>query len=65
MDLAQFLKIMEMEERAAYAKYQWAMEQTDDAALKAVFKRLRDEEAVHADFLQYERAKLEKPVEGT
>jgi len=65
MDLAQFLKIMEMEERAAYAKYQWAMEQTDDEDLKAVFKRLRDEEGVHADFLQYERAKLEKLEKGT
>ncbi|NQV64788.1 MAG: tetratricopeptide repeat protein [SAR86 cluster bacterium] len=31
MDLIQFLKIMEMEERAAYAKYQWAMDQIDDA----------------------------------
>lgn len=60
MDLAQFLKIMEMEERAAYAKYNWAMEQTDNPDLKAVFRRLRDEEAVHADYLQYERAKLEK-----
>ncbi len=26
MDLVEFLKIMEMEERAAYAKYQWAIE---------------------------------------
>jgi rubrerythrin len=60
VDLAQFLKIMEMEERAAYAKYNWAMEQTDNPDLKAVFRRLRDEEAVHADYLQYERAKLEK-----
>lgn len=60
MDLIQFLKIMEMEERAAYAKYQWAMDQTDDEDLKAIFARLRDEEAVHADYLEYERAKLEK-----
>ena len=63
MDLKQFLKIMEMEERAAYAKYQWAMEQTDDEDLKAIFKRLRDEEAVHADYLEYERNKLEKLLE--
>jgi rubrerythrin len=60
VDLAQFLKIMEMEERAAYAKYNWAMEQTENDDLKAIFRRLRDEEAVHADYLQYERAKLEK-----
>ena len=60
MDLIQFLKIMEMEERAAYAKYQWAMDQTDNEDLIAIFERLRDEEAVHADYLQYERAKLEK-----
>ncbi len=60
MDLTQFLKIMEMEERAAYAKYQWALEQTDDEDLQAIFERLRDEEAVHADYLEYERDKLEK-----
>ncbi len=62
MDLIQFLKIMEMEERAAYAKYHWAMDQTDNEDLIAIFRRLRDEEAVHADYLQYERAKLEKLV---
>lgn len=60
MDLIQFLRIMEMEERAAYAKYQWAMDQTDNEDLIAIFRRLRDEEAVHADFLQYERDKMEK-----
>jgi rubrerythrin len=63
MDLAKFLKIMEMEERAAYAKYQWAMEQTEDEDLKAIFKRLRDEEAIHADYLEYERKRLEKLLE--
>lgn len=62
MDLVEFLRIMEMEERAAYAKYQWALSQTDDEDLKAIFERLRDEEAVHADYLQYERAKLEKLI---
>jgi rubrerythrin len=60
MDMVAFLKIMEMEERAAYAKYQWAMDQTDSEDLKAIFARLRDEEAVHADYLEYERGKLEK-----
>ena len=60
MDLIKFLKIMEMEERAAFAKYQWAMDQTDNEDLKAIFKRLRDEEGVHADYLDYERSKLEK-----
>lgn len=60
MDLTKFLNIMEMEERAAYAKYSWAMELTDDEDLKAIFQRLRDEEAVHADYLEYERLKLEK-----
>ena len=62
MDLINFIKIMEMEERAAYAKYQWAIEQTDNPDLIAIFERLRDEEAVHADYLEYERAKLEKLV---
>ncbi len=60
MNLVEFLKIMEMEERAAFAKYQWAMDQTDDEGLRAIFARLRDEEAVHADYLEYERSKLEK-----
>ena len=60
MDMIEFLKIMEMEERAAYAKYQWAMDQTEAEELKAIFARLRDEEAVHADYLEYERTKLEK-----
>lgn len=63
MDLIQFLKIMEMEERAAYAKYQWALDQTDDERLKEIFERLRDEEAVHADYLEYERSRLEKLIE--
>ncbi len=63
MDLIQFLKVMEMEERAAYAKYQWALDQTDDERLQGIFKRLRDEEAVHADYLQYERSRLEKLLE--
>ena len=63
MDLVKFLKIMEMEERAAFAKYQWALDQTDNPDLKAIFARLRDEESVHADYLQYERAKLEKLLE--
>lgn len=60
MNLIEFLRIMEMEERAAYAKYQWAIDQTDNKDLQAIFARLRDEEAVHADYLEYERAKLEK-----
>jgi rubrerythrin len=60
MDWVEFLRIMEMEERAAYAKYQWAMEQTEDEDLTSILRRLRDEEAVHADYLQYERTRLEK-----
>jgi rubrerythrin len=63
MDLVGFLKIMEMEERGAYAKYHWAMEQTESQDLKAIFARLRDEEAVHADYLEYERKKLEKVLD--
>ncbi|MEN8098076.1 MAG: hypothetical protein ABFQ89_03285 [Chloroflexota bacterium] len=58
MSLVDFLKVMEMEERAAYAKYQWAMDQTDDEAVRKILMRLRDEEAVHADLLKYERDRL-------
>jgi rubrerythrin len=64
VDLVKFLKIMEMEERAAFAKYQWALEQTDNPDLKAIFARLRDEESVHADYLLYEREKLEKLLDN-
>ena len=47
MDWLSFLKIMAMEEHAARAKYQLAMDLTDDKELKTFFQRLRDEEEFH------------------
>lgn len=62
MDWLSFLKIMAIEEQAARAKYQMAMDLADDEDLKAFFQRLRDEEAFHAQFLEGEYQKLEKKL---
>jgi rubrerythrin len=62
MDWLNFMKIMEIEERAAQAKYQLAMNLAPSEELKAFFGRLRDEEAFHAQFLDGEYAKLEKKL---
>lgn len=64
MDWLSFLKIMAMEEHAARAKYQLAMDVAEDKELKEFFARLRDEEAFHADFLESEYAKLEKKLKA-
>ena len=60
MDWLSFLKVMAMEEHAARAKYQLAMDLAEDKELKAFFERLRDEEAFHAQYLEGEYEKLEK-----
>jgi rubrerythrin len=62
MDWPSFLKIMVMEEHAARAKYQLAVDLAEDENLKAFFARLRDEEAFHAQFLEGEYEKLEKKL---
>ena len=62
MDWLSFLKIMAMEEHAARAKYQLAMDLAEDEDLKAFFEKLRDEEAFHAQFLEGEYEKLEKKL---
>jgi rubrerythrin len=62
MDWLSFLKIMAMEEHAARAKYQLAMDLAEDEDLKAFFERLRDEEAFHAQYLEGEYEKLEKKL---
>jgi rubrerythrin len=62
MDWLNFLKVMVIEERAARDKYQMAVDLADDPAIRAVFERLRDEEAFHADFLEGEYARLEKAL---
>lgn len=64
MDWLSFLKIMAMEEHAARAKYQLAMDLAEDEALKAFFKKLRDEEEFHAQFLEGEYEKLRKKIEA-
>jgi rubrerythrin len=64
MDWLSFLKIMAMEEHAARAKYQLAMDLAEDEDLKAFFMRLRDEEAFHAQFLEGEYDKLVKKLEA-
>jgi rubrerythrin len=64
MDWLSFLKIMAMEEHAARAKYQLAMDLAEDKELKAFFARLRDEEAFHAQYLEGEYEKLEKKLKA-
>jgi rubrerythrin len=65
MDWLSFLKVMAMEEHAARAKYQLAMDLAEDKELKAFFERLRDEEAFHAQYLEGEYEKLEKRLKET
>jgi rubrerythrin len=62
MDWLSFLKIMAMEEHAARAKYQLAMDMAEDEELKKFFQRLRDEEEFHAQFLEGEYEKLSKKM---
>jgi rubrerythrin len=62
MDWLSFIKIMSMEEHAARAKYQLAVDLAEDQDLKAFFAKLRDEEAFHAQFLEGEYQKLEKKL---
>lgn len=65
MDWLSFLKIMAMEEHAARAKYQLAVDLAEDKELRAFFERLRDEEAFHAQYLEGEYEKLKKKIEAT
>ena len=64
MDWLSFLKIMAMEEHAARAKYQLAMDLAEDKELERSLQRLRDEEAFHAQFLEGEYEKLEKKLKA-
>ena len=45
-------------------KYQLAVDLAQDPQVRAVFEKLRDEEAFHADFLEGEYARLEKALGG-
>lgn len=64
MDWLSFLKIMAMEEHAARAKYQLALDLAEDEDMKTFFARLRDEEEFHAQFLEGEYEKLEKNMKA-
>jgi rubrerythrin len=64
MDWLSFLKIMAMEEHAARAKYQLAVDLAEDQDLKQFFARLRDEEAFHAQYLEGDYEKLEKRLQA-
>jgi rubrerythrin len=60
MNWLQFLKVMEVDEKAAWTKYDLAAKASRDPELKAMLLKLRDEEEVHADFLADQYKKLEK-----
>ncbi len=64
MDWLSFLKIMVMEEHAARAKYQFALDMAEGEEMEKLFTRLRDEETVHAQFLEGEYAKMEKKLKA-
>ncbi len=63
MDWLAFLKIMAMEERAAQAKYQLAVDMAEDPELKSFFAKLRDEEAFHEQYLEGEYEKLQRKLQ--
>ena len=60
MDWLHFLKVMMVEEKGAIEKYQLAVDVADEPAIKELFERLRDEEAVHVEILEGEYERLEK-----
>lgn len=62
MDWLGFLRVMAIEEKAAQEKYQVAMDLADDPQVRALFQKLRDEEAFHVDFLEGEYARLERQL---
>ncbi len=51
MDWKQFFEIMVIDEQAARAKYEKALAIADNAEVRAVLERLRDEEAFHVEYL--------------
>jgi rubrerythrin len=59
MDWLGFLKMMIIEEKGAQEKYQMAMDMADDPTTRAMFERLRDEEAFHAQYLEGEYDRLQ------
>ena len=65
MDCLAFLKIMAMEEHAAQAKYQMAVDMAEDPELKSFFAKLRDEEAFHEQYLEGEYEKLQRKLQAS
>lgn len=59
MDWVTFLKVMIEDEKAAFNKYQQAIEVADSKKLKDVLVILRDEEQVHIDILESEISRIE------
>ena len=64
MDWLGFLKMMIIEEKGAQEKYQLAMDMAGDPTTRAMFERLRDEEAFHAQFLEGEYDRLQNKSEA-
>ena len=60
MDWKGFLKVMVIEEKAAWEKYEVAMQLADDPSVHALMEKLRDEEEYHVRFLEGELDRLEK-----
>ena len=58
MDWITFMNVMIEDEKAAINKYHLAMELAESEELKAIFKKLADEEAFHVDFLEEEISRL-------
>jgi len=59
-----FLRAMEIEEKGAMAKYTLAAQMTESKELRALFEKLAEEEAFHAQYLQGEYERLMKAKEG-
>ena len=52
MEWKQFFEIMVIDEEAAKAKYERALQDANDAEIRAILERLRDEEAFHVTYLE-------------
>jgi rubrerythrin len=59
MDWVTFLKVMIEDEKAAFNKYQQAIDVADSKKLKDVLVILRNEEQVHIDILESEISRIE------
>ncbi len=62
MDWANFLRIMQLEEEAAQAKYRIAVESASDPSVRDLMERLAYEEEIHVGILQKEIDRLNAPA---